>query len=55
MANKDTITNYLALLKQTLINCEIAEVNDDGDIVQDSIISERVYLTEIQMTKATKL
>ena len=46
MANRDTITDYFKLLLETLVKCNIAKLDSNGEIIQDSIKQERVYLAD---------
>ena len=46
MASKETVDNYFRLLKETLVKLWIAELDDNGNIINDSILEERVYLAD---------
>ena len=44
MANDETVNKYFDLLKTTLIKLGIAELGDDGNLVNEQ--SERLYLAD---------
>ena len=46
MASQDVINQYFDLLKETLLKTGIAKADGDGNIIQDSIKSECVYLAD---------
>ena len=46
MANKKTITDYFELLKQTMERYGIAQVDEEGNIKNDTITGEKIYLAD---------
>ena len=46
MVNQGTINQYFKLLKETMINCGILELDEEGEVIQSSIKSEHIYLTD---------
>ena len=44
MANDETVNRYFDLLKTTLVKLGIAELGDDGNLVNEQ--SERLYLAD---------
>ena len=46
MANKDTTTDYFKLLLETLVKCDIIKLDSNGNVIQESMKQERVYLAD---------
>ena len=46
MANQETISKYFELLKETLVRCEIAKLDESGNIDNDSISAHKIYLAD---------
>ena len=45
-ATQSTITDYFNLLKESLVKDGIMELDSNGEVIQDSIKSERIYLAD---------
>ena len=46
MASKETIEQYFNLLKETLVKLKIADLDDTGNIINESVLAERLYLAD---------
>ena len=46
MANDETIAKYFELLKTSLVKGGIMQLDSDGNVLQESILKERIYLAD---------